>query len=521
MSKKTVSILLALVVALTILPALQTSAAEKPTSIGAPYNIGASTYSPYWFIYLTYTAPRDLRDIMYKTKEELGYNLSIYAQVDEKVDNGSWQYTSDWDGSNFKKYTFSPFPTASKNVLAYHYCHGRYDSKFQFPALANAFDDCKSWDWYKTHSVSIRARFAVQIDSQVIFSDWSDVYVISDGSKMDYEKIIRSNTPVIKSNVIELRYGVPHLVLTMEDDADDILKLDAACGHTISEEVWIKRTGDADFIKLASSISHTVGQNLLSFNVGSYFTQASVGDPYELKVRYVFNARNYQPSGVRDNTYLYSPYSGESTFIADSWAMEWLEKADAYDLIPDSLRDKDLKKNITRREFAAVSVKLYEKLTDTKSTPIAVNPFSDTNDVEVLKAYNIGITDGTGGGKFSPDLLLSREEAATMLTRVLKAAYIQSWTLKTDNTFVLNFTMPAKFADDDKISGWAKPSVYFMAANKIIQGTGNNMFSPRATTSAEQATNYASATCQEALIIAARTVENLKDKPLDYTDNGG
>jgi hypothetical protein len=55
-----------------------------------------------------------------------------------------------------------------------------------------------------------------------------------------------------------------------------------------------------------------------------------------------------------------------------------------------------------------------------------------------------------------------------------------------------------------------------MAANGIIGGTGSNNFSPRATTAAEQAVNFASATREQALAIAVRMVENLKDKPLDY-----
>ena len=60
------------------------------------------------------------------------------------------------------------------------------------------------------------------------------------------------------------------------------------------------------------------------------------------------------------------------------------------------------------------------------------------------------------------------------------------------------------------ISDWVKDSVYFMAANGIINGTGNDNFSPRAVTLAEQAQNYASATREAALAIAVRMVENLK-----------
>jgi hypothetical protein len=229
-----------------------------------------------------------------------------------------------------------------------------------------------------------------------------------------------------------------------------------------------------------------------------------------------FEMRLYSAGICNADTFVMSVPFTVSGASGSTWAQGELEKANAYGLIPDMLKGQDLAKPITRREFAAVSVKLYENLTGTKATPAATNPFTDTNDVEVLKAYNVGITAGTAADKFSPNVLLNREQAATMLTRVLKAAYIQGWTLATDGNYTLNFTMPAKFADDAKISDWAKPSVYFMAANSIIAGTGNNMFSPRATTAAEAAVNYASATREQALAIAVRIVDNLKDKPLDY-----
>ena len=68
---------------------------------------------------------------------------------------------------------------------------------------------------------------------------------------------------------------------------------------------------------------------------------------------------------------------------------------------------------------------------------------------------------------------------------------------------------PAAFADDKDISDWAKDSVYFMAANGIINGVGNNKFAPKNVTTEEQATGYANATREQALLIAVRMVENL------------
>ena len=74
----------------------------------------------------------------------------------------------------------------------------------------------------------------------------------------------------------------------------------------------------------------------------------------------------------------------------------------------------------------------------------------------------------------------------------------------------LNYTKPATFADDNQISSWAKDSVYFMAANNIINGVGGNKFAPKNTTPAEEAAQFANATREQALLIAARMVENLK-----------
>jgi hypothetical protein len=192
------------------------------------------------------------------------------------------------------------------------------------------------------------------------------------------------------------------------------------------------------------------------------------------------------------------------------WASGEIAKADALGLIPDSLQSADLTKPITRAEFAAVSVKVYENLSGTAAIPAVNNPFTDTRDAEVLKAYNVGITTGTGATTFDPAVLLNREQAATMLTRVFKKVSLAGWTMQTDAEFTLEYTKPAAFADDAKISDWAKDSVYFMAANGIINGTGSGNFSPRATTTEEQAQNYASATREQALAIAVRMVENLK-----------
>ena len=240
----------------------------------------------------------------------------------------------------------------------------------------------------------------------------------------------------------------------------------------------------------------------------------------ELHVDSNVKARAYFSGATADGTPRVSDFSNElvlnekSDFQASTWAQNELAEADRLGLIPDSLRNADLTKPITRAEFAAVSVRAYEALSGEKASPVEVNPFTDTKDIEVLKAYQVGITTGTSATTFHPDTLLNREQAATMLTRVYKKISIDGWEMSKDgefaDTFNAMFTMPSPFEDDAKISDWAKPSVYFMAANGIINGVGNNTFAPKATTNAEVAIGYAQATREQALAIATRMVKNLK-----------
>jgi hypothetical protein len=196
-------------------------------------------------------------------------------------------------------------------------------------------------------------------------------------------------------------------------------------------------------------------------------------------------------------------------YTSADWAKPEIENAQSYGLIPDVLKDADLTRPITRAEFAAVAVKAYENFTGTTAAPVASNPFTDTSNTDVLKAYSIGIVNGTSATTYNPDGILTRQDAATLLTRVEKKAYIPGWTILTDSNYTLNFTQPSKFADDGSISDYARQSVYFMNAKGVINGTGNNNFSPTVT-----------AARQEALIIAVRMVEKLKGVTLDYRQTG-
>ncbi len=186
---------------------------------------------------------------------------------------------------------------------------------------------------------------------------------------------------------------------------------------------------------------------------------------------------------------------------ASAWATSTLQKAADAGLIPDCLKGQDLARDITRAEFAALSVRLYEVMSGKTAAPAAKNPFTDTKDPEILKAYALGITNGVDATTFAPNHLISREQVATMLTRTVQAVKAG---------ISLDATGTPRFSDDTLISVWAKESVYFMAKHGIVNGVGENKFAPRNTTRAEEAAGYANATREQALVIAMRSLETLK-----------
>ena len=172
---------------------------------------------------------------------------------------------------------------------------------------------------------------------------------------------------------------------------------------------------------------------------------------------------------------------------ASPWALEELDIANEENLIPWIFEKQDLTVNITRREFAYVAVKLYEAISNIKLVEAKENPFTDTEDIEVLKALNIGITNGTSETTFTPDALITREQMATMMVRALEKAGVKT---------TVDLNKVEKFADDGEMHDWGRASIYFMSNHEIIKGVGNNTFSVQG-----------NATREASLLILVRSVD--------------
>ncbi len=200
----------------------------------------------------------------------------------------------------------------------------------------------------------------------------------------------------------------------------------------------------------------------------------------------VYINRHYV-SGNEKNFVRYVYFTLTVDAEVSDWAREQVDSAAIKGLMPDCLGD-DFTENITRAEFAALAVELYEAMSGETAPAPGESPFSDTNDPVIIQANALGIVGGMGDGTFAPDKLVTREQAALMLSRVYTK---------------LGGEIPqvegTTFADNGEISNWAMDAVAFMADQEIVNGVGGNKFDPQGNASIEQA-----------LIIALRMFENLK-----------
>ena len=230
---------------------------------------------------------------------------------------------------------------------------------------------------------------------------------------------------------------------------------------------------------------------------------------YEIKTRFALDLRQYKQSGYdgsSNSVDIYGPFSNVISHNMPAWseASKWatgeLKKADEYGLIPASLKGADMTKPITREEFAELAVKLYEKTTGKAAQAVSPNPFTDTTNPEVLKAFKVGVTTGTSATAFAPKELTNREQVATMLSRAIRV-------MAPGGDF--GTAGAPSFSDQKDISSWALEHVKFMSKNEIIKGT-NGKFMPKATTTAEKAAGYATTTREMAIVMSVRSFEKFK-----------
>lgn len=504
---------LAFLMLMGAMPLTAAAEAAPPTAFGAPEHFAVSHYMVD-SVYYTFSAPADMRAYIERcmADDPDKQTFSINFQIDYKIDGGGWHHTSAWDSP-----ATAPDGISDRYLVfsggRYYHSSDRWGLTDFFPEeeALNTFYEI-GWDYLKSHSITFRARFAESYDGgeSYVLSPWSKEYTLSANGKADYNKLI-NHAPILLSAEVKTRGSEPYFDVKTGVIPDEIQDLNAMSGGAMGVQIWMRRAGEADFKKIEPSDPLA---EALDVEASEYFDdgqQSYDQESYEIKVRYELDLRSYKQSGYADSAasvYIYSPFSNVISHNmpawsdASAWATEELKKADDAGLIPGILKGADLTKPITREEFCELALLLYEKTTGESPAPISPNPFTDTKNLQILKAFSLGITQGTSATTFSPQVLISREQCATMLFRAIKAIHPKG-----------DYSVAGvpDFPDQKNISSFAVEGTKFMSKLGIIKGDNNGNFMPKATTTAQTAAGYGMATREAAVLMSVRTYDRMDD----------
>ena len=175
--------------------------------------------------------------------------------------------------------------------------------------------------------------------------------------------------------------------------------------------------------------------------------------------------------------------AGSTAFAAESpsgWAQQAVETARSAGIVPTQV-DGSYTQAITRADFCSLAAAVYrswEKAGKVKKADAKTVSFSDTDDKDILLCASLGVVNGTGNGKFSPERALTRQEAACMLHRL--------GNLRRDASDSVSDRMPHVFADGAEIQSWARNDVYWVYNRGIMNGTVSGRFAPESSYTHEQ-----------------------------------
>lgn len=173
-----------------------------------------------------------------------------------------------------------------------------------------------------------------------------------------------------------------------------------------------------------------------------------------------------------------------SAYASDlsDWALSDFNQLSKRGILSNNIVTKQLNREITREEFCELIVNFYETEKVCRLTSKDKGIFSDTDNEKILKAYKIGVVSGKGDGLFCPDDLITRQEMATMISRML---------YKTSNKFHLFEAQitefEKKFTDNKDTDSWALEHISAACHYGIINGNDLSMVLPKNNASREQA----------------------------------
>ncbi len=202
-------------------------------------------------------------------------------------------------------------------------------------------------------------------------------------------------------------------------------------------------------------------------------------------------AEKYDLSNLDINENTYSDNADElademSGNIPGKWAQEDIKKA-AYFGITQSGKYYRYRSSITREEFCELVYSTIKSVLNKSYTINTSFKYEDTDSETAVVLNRLGIVKGKTETKFAPNDFLTREEAATIIVRMINTLFPMDVT-----------EMWFDYDDMAEISPWASDSVQTISNLGFMNGVGENSFAPKDTYTTEQAIATLVRVCERA-----------------------
>lgn len=178
-------------------------------------------------------------------------------------------------------------------------------------------------------------------------------------------------------------------------------------------------------------------------------------------------------------------YNLYKSINSSEWATDIIAEAVNLGIINED-NSWNFPSSICREDFCNIAVRMIESAgiilpTENPQRPLGIK---DTDNINVLKLYKSGVILGKEHHKtgitFAPSDFITREEAATILYRIIRYCFWFDMPQSAYNESV------SFYSDKDMISDWAFEAVFYLKELGIMLGTSDNEFSPKGSYTVEQ-----------------------------------
>ena len=246
--------------------------------------------------------------------------------------------------------------------------------------------------------------------------------------------------------------------------------------NSVEKSKVLEAAGEIAIYNLVNDALTTLIEDKTVEKLGEKYNLNKAADTDDFDYEYtVMSVPTDLPNDENDTSDGTAMSDGTPLAPPSDWAVSDVKKAEALN-ITEKGKLYRYGMSITREEFCELIYNYCYNVIKEIDTVTVENKFIDTTNSKIIRLNAMGIINGKSETEFAPNDLLTREEAAVILNRMV------------NKTVPVPVTeMYFAFDDEASISAWASDSIQIMCNMGVMNGVGDNKFAPKETYTTEQA----------------------------------